>query len=169
MTTITERACRAVLIALILFSGGLHLVRIGLYGWTLFALIPVVLGGLVTWVVSPRSMPRSAATGALGAGAGSGLFIVMGVEGVVCIFMALPFVMPLGALGGCLVYGIRPSRVGARGLSALLLLPSATLAWDATAPAPVFAVRTAIEIAAPPEEVWKQVVTFPQLPEPKEW
>jgi len=166
--TITERARRAVLIALILFSGGLYLVRIGLYGWTLFALIPVVLGGLVTWVVSPRSILKAGATGALTAGAGSGLFLLLGVEGVVCVFMALPFVMPLGALGGLLVYGMRPSRAGARGLTALLLLPSVTLTWDATATPPVFAVRTAIEIAAPPEDIWEHVVTFSQLPEPKE-
>src|SRR5207244_7309440 len=112
--TITERACRAVLIALILFSGGLYLVRIGLYGWTLFALIPVVLGGLVTWVVSPRSILKAGATGALTAGAGSGLFLLLGVEGVVCVFMALPFVMPLGGLGGFLVYCVGLYRVVVR-------------------------------------------------------
>jgi Polyketide cyclase / dehydrase and lipid transport len=167
--TITQRACRALLIALILFSGGVHLVRLGLYGLTLFALIPLVLGGLVTWVVLPRSLPVAAATGALGAGAASGLLFLVGVEGVVCIFMALPFVMALGALGGLLAYGMYPSRVGARGLAAFLLLPSASLTWDATAIPPVFAVRTSIEIAAPAEKVWKHVVTFSQLPEPEEW
>ena len=167
--TITERACRAVLIGLILLSGGLYLVRIGLYGWTLFALIPVVLGGLVTWVACPRSMLAAAATGALSVGAASGLFLLIGMEGVVCIFMALPLVMPLGALGGLLIYGMSPSRIGARGLTAFWLLPAATLTWDATATPPVFSVSTAIEIAAPPEEVWKHVVTFAQLPAPEEW
>lgn len=35
--------------------------------------------------------------------------------------------------------------------------------------APVFEVRTAIEIAAPAETVWQNVVSFSELPEPKEW
>jgi hypothetical protein len=51
----------------------------------------------------------------------------------------------------------------------LILLPAASLTWDIKAPPPVFQVRTSIEIAAPPEQVWKYVVAFPQLPEPQEW
>lgn len=34
---------------------------------------------------------------------------------------------------------------------------------------PLFEVRTAIEIHGPPEEVWRQVVAFSELPEPREW
>jgi uncharacterized protein YndB with AHSA1/START domain len=51
----------------------------------------------------------------------------------------------------------------------LLLLPPATLTWDSHAKPPVFEVRTSIEIAAPPEQVWRHVVTFSELPEPDEW
>lgn len=37
------------------------------------------------------------------------------------------------------------------------------------APPPMYMVRTAIDIQAPPERVWKQVVAFSQIPPPKEW
>jgi hypothetical protein len=51
----------------------------------------------------------------------------------------------------------------------LFLIPSMTFAWDKTAQPPVFEVQTAIEIAAPPDEVWQHVVSFSDLPEPEEW
>jgi hypothetical protein len=51
----------------------------------------------------------------------------------------------------------------------LLLLPSGSVAWDAHAQPPVFQVRSTIIIAAPPEQVWKHVVSFSELPEPGEW
>lgn len=51
----------------------------------------------------------------------------------------------------------------------ILLLTPATLVWDTHAPPPVFEVRSAITIAAPPEQVWKHVIAFPALPEPHEW
>jgi hypothetical protein len=51
----------------------------------------------------------------------------------------------------------------------LLLLPSASLLWDVNAAPPIFEVHSAIEIAAAPETVWKYVVSFSDLPEPREW
>jgi len=39
----------------------------------------------------------------------------------------------------------------------------------ATPAPPLFVVRTAIEINAPPNRVWQQVVAFSEIPEPKEW
>jgi hypothetical protein len=33
----------------------------------------------------------------------------------------------------------------------------------------MFEVRSAIEVAAPPETVWRHVVTFSELPPPREW
>ena len=51
----------------------------------------------------------------------------------------------------------------------LLLLPPASLTWDTQAQPPWFEVRSAITIAATPEQVWKHMVAFPDLPEPTEW
>jgi hypothetical protein len=51
----------------------------------------------------------------------------------------------------------------------LLPLGAGVFGWDTHAQPPVFEVRSAIEIAAPPEEVWKHVVKVSDLPEPREW
>jgi len=51
----------------------------------------------------------------------------------------------------------------------LLLLPPATLAWDTKAQPRVFEVRSEITVTATPEQVWKHVVSFSELPEPREW
>ncbi len=83
--------------------------------------------------------------------------------------MALPLAAPLGAFGGWLVYRAESSPVAARGIAMLLLLPSASMTWDLKARPPVFEVRSAVEIAASPEQVWKHVVAFTEMPEPKEW
>jgi hypothetical protein len=82
--------------------------------------------------------------------------------------MVMPLALPLGALGGWLVYRGSPSNVTKGSIAMLLLAPSATMTWDATASPPVFQVRSTIEIAAPPEQVWKYVVSFPELSEPQE-
>ncbi|MCU1273112.1 MAG: uncharacterized protein JWO48_543 [Bryobacterales bacterium] len=95
--------------------------------------------------------------------------LILGLEGQVCIAMALPLVLSLGALGGWLVYHFEPSRLPTRTVAILFLLPPASMTWDTKARPPVFEVRTAITIAATPEQVWKHVVTFPELPEPQEW
>jgi len=43
------------LLLAILFFGGLALLRNGVYGWTLFVLFPVFLGGLACWVFRPAT------------------------------------------------------------------------------------------------------------------
>ena len=108
--------------------------------------------------------------GGLAVTAALGVFFLAGWEGAICIAMALPLAAPLGALGGWLVYRAESSSAAARGgVAMLLLLPPAGVTWDAQARPPVFEVRTAIEIAATPEQVWKHIVTFSELPEPREW
>jgi Polyketide cyclase / dehydrase and lipid transport len=52
---------------------------------------------------------------------------------------------------------------------ALLPLGVGTLGFDTMARPDVFEVHSSIEIAAPPERVWKNVVTFSELPPPTEW
>ena len=86
-----------------------------------------------------------------------------------CIVMALPLAVPLGALGGYLASQANSPKTATNGFAMLVLLPSASLTWDMKAKPTVFEVRSAIEIAAPPEQVWKHVVTFSGLPEPREW
>lgn len=165
----TSRFVLGLLLAILLFLAGLALVHPGLYGWTLFALIPAALGGLSCWIFRPGTENRAAGIGALTAGACACSLLVLGMEGAVCILMCLPLVMFFGAIGGALAHAALSSRRAARGLTMLLLLPPATLTWDMKATPPVYEVRSSVEIAANPEQVWKHVVAFSPLPEPDEW
>jgi hypothetical protein len=51
----------------------------------------------------------------------------------------------------------------------MLMLPLAAFTWDIKAPSPLFHVTTQIVVHATPEQVWKHVVSFPKLPEAREW
>ena len=160
-------------IALVMFgilaAAGALLVRSGLYGVTIFVLLPVFLGGYAVWTFRPQSGGQAALRGALTALVALSVFFLIGAEGLICIFMTAPIAVPLGALGGWLAYRGRSVKQSSGSIAMLILLPAASLTWDITAPPPLFQVRTSIEIAAPPEQVWKYVVAFPKLAEPQEW
>ena len=145
------------------------LMRTGLYGFTIFVLLPMVLGGLAAWCLRPKTPWGAAGAGGVTVMFATSLLLVVGMEGGICILMSLPLVTPLGMLGGWLAYMADSRRASAGSAVALLLLPVGTLGWDANAKPPVYAVRTAMEIAATPEVVWKNVVTFSELPPPHEW
>src|SRR5690349_24121430 len=152
-----------------LIGVGISLIETGTYGWTIFVLLPMLLGALWCRSFTPQSGGQAALRGALTAAVALSLFFLMGAEGAICIFMTAPLALPLGALGGWLAYKGRSIKQSSASITMLILLPAASLTWDVKAPSPVFQVRTSIEIAAPPEQVWKYVVAFPQLPEPREW
>jgi hypothetical protein len=156
-------------IALFLILCGAALLHFGAYGWTLFVVFPILLGGLASWVLQPATDGKAAGLGALTAMASACFLLILGLEGMMCLLMALPLVTPLGALGGWLAYRAGTLRQAASGVAMLVLLLPGTLAWDVKAPPQVFEVRTAITVAATPEQVWKHVVTFSELPEPQEW
>jgi len=164
------RGIVGLLLLAILVFGGIALLHSGIYGWTIFIVAPVLLGGIVAWVVRPVTGMSAVAAGALATAVALCSFLIVGLEGLYCILMSLPLAAPLGALGSWLVYRVERSRTGTRGgIALLLLLPPASLTWDVHARPPVFEVRSTITIAAPPEEVWKHVVSFRELPEPREW
>ncbi len=165
----THRGLIAVPILAALVAGGVGLLRTGVYGLTIFILAPVLLGGLASWVFRPTGGGRAAGVGALAAAVAAASLLFAGLEGLICIAMTLPLAMPLGALGGWLAYRAESSRLVTHGSVAMLLLLPPGLAWDIGARPPVFQVHTAITITATPEQVWKHVVTFSELPEPHDW
>ena len=66
------------------------LVRAGAYGLTLFLLVPIFVGGLAAWWLRPETAWRAALTGACSAAVGGAVFLGLGMEGAICIVMALP-------------------------------------------------------------------------------
>lgn len=164
-----RRSAIGLLPGAVLVAASIALLHSGVYGFTVFLLAPMALGGLVSWVFRPSTGGGAAGMGALGVLAAAGLLFGIGMEGAICVLISLPLTMPLGALGGLLVYWSSSSRAAAQGGAALLLLAPASLIWDTHARPPVYKASTAIVIAAPPDRVWQEIVTLSKLPEPDEW
>lgn len=150
---------------------------IGAYGWGLFVALPFCLGMFSVLLYSyhePRNWWDCLWVALLPVGlVGIGLILVA-LEGVICVLMAAPFALGLAALGGSLGYVIQshhwcPRQTPAM-FSILLLLVPASFGFERAADLrpPVYEVRTAIEVNAPPEKVWNEVVSFAEIPPPKE-
>jgi hypothetical protein len=164
------RAVIGVCLAALLAVVGLLLLHKGVYGFTIFVLAPFLIGALASWVIRPRTARGAAWLGALAASLAACSLLAIGIEGAICIVMSLPLVAPLGVLGALAVYGAQFSpRASRSGVAFLLLMPPASFTWDTHARPDVFPVHTAIVIAAPPERVWRNVVSFSELPPPQEW
>ena len=151
---------------------------LGNYGWGLFVGLPFCVG-LVSVLVYTYHESRSLLICLLEATIAifiwASLLIATAIEGLICVMMAAPLALPLALLGGAVGYLIQ--RRGGAGREAahvypalVAALPLLLVAENASQPpAPVFEVRTSIEIQAAPAAVWKQVVSFSELPEPQEW
>jgi len=122
----------------------------------------------------PRSLGSSITVSCVTVAVLAALLLALGAEGAICILMAAPLGLPLAMLGGIVAWLIQ-SRGGSRApapavFSALLLFVPGVMGVEQASHLvpPVYAVRSSIEIEAPPEAVWKQVVAFAQIPEPHE-
>ncbi len=149
-------------------------IGVGDYGSALFIGGPFVLG-VIAGVLLNRSQRHSItatiAIGALGVTFSGGLMLLTALEGVLCLAMAAIPAYPLAILGALLgrafAGGRRPEQPT---LSMVVAWP--VLALLPSAPSERFPVRaavSAIEIDAPPERVWPNVIGFSPLPPPSEW
>jgi hypothetical protein len=150
-------------------GAGYACARTGFYGLTLFLVMPMLVGSALTAIVRPASAARGTLLGGAATAAGLLGFYLGGAEGLGCVLMASPLIVLAGAFGGYIVVIARRSGARPRDAALLLLLPPASLTFDVTAKPPLYEVRTTIEIAAPPERVWRNVVAVHELPEPAEW
>jgi Polyketide cyclase / dehydrase and lipid transport. len=151
----------------------------GNYGWGIFVALPFAMGfaaALIYAIRSPRSLGESVLVACLSVVLLGGILLAIAVEGLMCLMMAVPIALPLAVMGGVFGYLVqrcsgRRARPEAAYLAVLLLFsPGVQWAEKIIAPKPpVYAVRSALEIDAPPEAVWKQVVAFTEIPQPKEW
>lgn len=150
---------------------------IGSYGWSLFVALPFCLGLFSVLLFSyhaPRDLWTCFNVSLLPVGVLAILLLAVAIEGLICILMAAPLALGLAALGGGLGYFIQSNYWHAKGspaiLSIVLLLTPASFGLERVIDLqpPTFAVRTSIDVNAPPEQVWQQVVAFAQIPPPTE-
>jgi hypothetical protein len=102
----------------------------------------------------------------------AGSLLLLAFEGGMCLVMSLPIALVLALIGVVVGRRLSPGPVRRRAacfapVAALPLLIAAE-AWSGASP-PVRRVVSRVEVAAPIETVWSQVVAFPPLPEPTEW
>jgi uncharacterized membrane protein YhaH (DUF805 family) len=148
----------------------------GAYGWSLFVGLPFCLGLFAVLLHSyhaPRPWEACLLVSLLPVGLLGLALVAVAVEGVICVLMAAPLALVLAILGGMLGYHIQAShwRVSSTAMLSmtLLVVPAFFGMERAVAPEPpMFMVRTVMEVKAPPETVWQQVVSFSEIPPPRE-
>ncbi len=150
---------------------------LGNYGWTLFAGLPFAMGFLSVLIHTyhaPRTLRSSVLTAMASIGlAGAGLLAVA-MEGVICLIMAAPIALAMGIIGGITGYLIQDTiwrrTQSARLFCTLFLaIPTAMeLEHAVPPPLPELKVQSSVIVNAPPEKVWKNVISFSQLPPPTE-
>lgn len=162
---------------------GLAMVLIGVqlltnYGWGLFVALPFTMGftaALIYGLRQPRSLGGCVGVACLSTALLGLALLALAVEGIFCLVMAMPIAQPLAAIGGTFGYLVQRRRWLQQGTPAflsvlLIFVPGIQWMEHVAAPVPsVYIVRSAIDIKAPPEKVWKQVVAFAEIPPPREW
>lgn len=151
------------------------------YGWGIFAGLPFWIGMvsvLVYGYKSPRKLGQCLGVAALAITVvGTGLLIVA-IEGLICVLMAAPIALTLALFGGLTGYYIQRHNWGGPPpveiFGALLLALPGALSLEHARPVepPLLQVTSTVEIDAPPDVVWRNVVSFQRLDPPdanKEW
>jgi hypothetical protein len=146
------------------------------YGWGLFVGVPFAMGltsALVYGYHAPRRLPECLLVALLGPVLLATALLLFAVEGVLCLAMAGPIAAVLALFGGAVGYVLQRRRAIAASPAVLaVVLLSAPLlmtAEHASPPeAPLFAVTTAVDVAASPDVVWERVVAFGEIAPPGE-
>ena len=99
-----------------------------------------------------------------------------GIDGAICLLMAFPLLLPLSILGGMIgrMIGVANLRDSGnrenRGLAGLLVFLPLTLVLESfDTNRPLHRVSTIVEVNAPIDEVWSQVIAFPEISSPPAW
>lgn len=156
---------------------GLSIYSMQLYGAALFFGTPFVMG-FVTSFAYNHDVPR--ASRSLSASIGfallgvilTGCFVLLfAIEGVLCLAMAFPIAAVLASFGALLGFELSGRRgVPGRHVAACILFLPVLAGVEAKTVTPALhEVTTSIEIDAPPERVWSNVIGFAELPPPSQF
>jgi uncharacterized protein YndB with AHSA1/START domain len=128
--------------------------------------------GVITVAVAPRELRTSwlyaASMPAVAAALFALLAIVFSLEAWICVVMALPLLVVFALVGGlltCLLFTVG-ERIGKNGTTTIVLLVVASpylltpLEGKIPPQDSIRRVTTAIEIEAPPEAVWRNIIRF---------
>jgi uncharacterized membrane protein YhaH (DUF805 family) len=146
------------------------------YGTALFFATPFGVGAITAWTLNRSFLVSSTQTRQvvlLTLATLAVLLLVLGREGAICIVMAAPLAAVVGLMGGVvgrqIAVGtqsgsIRSATMGCLAFPAALMLEPRTVTGEI-----LHEVRSSVEIAASPMDVWSQVIAFPPMPAPTSW
>jgi hypothetical protein len=145
------------------------------YGLTIFVSVPFFIGFFPTLILresGPQTWARcwrTALTVALVLSLG---FLVLRVEGIICLAMAAPIAIPLILFGARVGYILahRSARVSPPPAALVVVLGLGVSLFAEMLPreAPTYTVADAVVIAAPPAKVWNALIHLGSLGQPKD-
>lgn len=154
---------------------GLAVRGFGVYGWSLFIVLPLLVstGASFLWSLQPSRIFWSSYGIACASLLLLGVMLLfIAIDGFICLAMALPISVVLGIPGtllGRYLARLASSRRGGAALPCLLFVLFPPLAaFDASTQSllPMRSVTTSVAIRAPAERVWQIVIAFPPITKP---
>lgn len=145
------------------------------YGGSLFLGMPIVTGAVAGYIYnqpSIRGTGASAGVGALSVMFGGLGLLLFAFEGVICLVMASPLLVPMGGLGGFLGWILAKTiLVQSKWMlgGAMLVVPLMTTVELQFREYKVEMVESSVVIDAPPTEVWSNVIAFPDIESELPW
>jgi|TARA_B110000967_G_C18746654_1_gene490559 hypothetical protein len=167
----------SILITLIV-SAILGYIEIGVfkeYGWTVFLVIPFIIGFLPPYIngkLSKISKKESYNLSFITLGIVLIGLLIFAIEGMICIAMSLPLIALLVWLGSYIGFKanfgkwINPTNT----TIGLFIICIGSMSFDyVNEPENLIPVRTTVIVNSNIESVWKNVVTFEKIEEPTDW
>src|SRR5262245_46122155 len=151
-------------IGLTLAAVAMGTLAFGTYGYGLFLLTPFVIGVITAYVANYRAdigTGRTALSVAIAVLLGGLGLVAVALEGLICIIMAAPLGMGMALIGGVLgrAMALRAKRPARQTLSCIALLPLMFAVEHVLPPSAHFDTEQTIAVAAPPEAVWKSILS----------
>lgn len=146
------------------------------YGSSLFLFIPLILGAVEAFFLKQKfQINNKRVVFIVGQTFVVAHFLIFlfAIEGAICLLMSLPIVLPVSLFGA--IIGSTIASVGNTSKTTPLLLlisiPGAPLVEEKIQGRGPFKDQVVSEIVinAPASKVWNNVVTFSELPPPKDW
>lgn len=147
---------------------------LGLYGASLFVITPFVMGALSAFLYNrpyARPVGKTLLVAVASCTLAGSAMMLFALEGLVCLLMAFPIAATIALLGALVgrSIAVHTHTSAAQGAALALVLPAVAGAEAQLPPPPLHEVISTIEIDAPPDRVWPNVIGFSDLPAPAEW
>ncbi len=150
-------------VGLVVFAVILSALVFGSYGWGLFVATPFIVGLTTGYIANRRALLTAGRTiklVLLAAALGTLALVVLALEGIICVVLAAPLGAGAAIVGGEIGRTIARSRHGGSTPAMCCVLLPAILALDAAMPPSIMLdTYDAVEIAAPPLDVWRTLTS----------